>query len=354
MNGIFVGGFAIFSMFFGSGNLVYPLIVGAEYYSNITLVSIGFLLTAVGVPFLGLLALVRYQGSIEEFFKPLGYVGYRAITIFLLSIAGPFGAIPRNIAVAHGSIYQALPDVSLFAFSLCFCLALAIFTWQKQYVVSWIAYLMTPFKLGGLLALTIFGVYSLPPIQWAAETSNNFWPGLKEGYQTMDLIASFFFSSAIYTYLQRKSSENLGARAFGASIVGACMLVSVYFGFILLSAKGIDFLAGQSPQNFLSILSKVVFGQGGAYFTGFVVTVACLTTATILTSLFADLIPFGPRWLKILITVGLNFYFSLVGFAEIRIFLEKILIWIYPFLVVFTIWRLVCPGLCCSRSRLPS
>lgn len=355
MQGMLACGFAVFSMFFGSGNLVCPLILGVKFSPDVWGVLSGFIVTSVGLPLMGLLALVRYQGEVEEFFRPLGRIVGRAIPLLLISLLGPFGVVPRNITVAHGSMHIAMPDVSLFVFSACFCAALTLFIWHRERIVPLIAFIMTPLKLGGLACLIMTGLYVLPSLgNDNTFCSTDFWPGLMEGYQTMDLISSYFFSATIYMYLKQNSTHKLMTRAIGASLVGAALLACVYVGFLLLAAKSVNVLAGHPSERYLPILSHMVFGEWGAIFTGCVVTISCLTTATILSALFADALPLPQRWMQVAVTIALNFGISLVGFESIRTCLFAVLTWLYPFLVVFTAWRLFCPDSFCSKSPSPS
>lgn len=355
MQGMLACGFAVFSMFFGSGNLVCPLILGVKFSPDIWGVLSGFVVTAVGLPLMGLLALVRYQGRVDEFFRPLGPIVGRVIPLLLMCLLGPFGVVPRNITIAHGSMHVAMPGVSLLVFSTCFCAALTLFIWHRHRVVPIIAFLMTPLKLGGLSCLILMGVNVLPSLaDESVLKMSDFVPGLMEGYQTMDLIASYFFSATIYMYLKQNSTDKLMMRAVGASLIGATLLATIYVGFLFLAAQGVGVLMGHPSEHYLSILSNVVFGQWGAIFTGCVVTVSCLTTATILSALFADTLPLPQRWMQVALTIALNFGISLIGFEGIRTCLGAVLTWLYPFLVVFTAWRLFCPASFCSKSPLPS
>lgn len=350
MQGILACGFAVFSMFFGSGNLVCPLILGTSFSHDVMAVLLGFVVTAVGLPLMGLLGLVRHNGKVEQFFKPLGRIVGRGIPLLLIGLLGPFGVVPRNITIAHGSMHIAAPSVSLLLFSLCFCAALTLFIWHRDRVIPWIAFVMTPLKLGGLTCLIVAGLYFMPQLEMQnAFSSHHFFSGLQEGYQTMDLIASYFFSATIYMYLKQHSEHQLMRRAVGASLLGAGLLALVYVGFLVLAAQSTHILAEHPSERFLSILAQAVFGEWGAVFTGCVVTISCLTTATILSALFAEKLPFPKRWMQVATTIALNFGFSLLGFEGIRMCLGAVLTWLYPFLVVFTAWRLLCPGLFYSK-----
>src|SRR5690349_22076848 len=84
-------GFALFSMFFGSGNLVFPISVGVESQGHYLLGSLGILLTGVIVPFLGVLGMMLFKGDIMHFFSCFGKKGTFIFSLIALSLMGPFG-----------------------------------------------------------------------------------------------------------------------------------------------------------------------------------------------------------------------------------------------------------------------
>src|SRR5579872_2320269 len=96
-------GLAMFSMFFGSGNLVFPLVVGQTSEGHFGFAAIGILITGVLVPFLGILAMLLFNGSSKDFFGRLGNPAVFWFPLIALSLMGPFGVLARCITVAHGS-----------------------------------------------------------------------------------------------------------------------------------------------------------------------------------------------------------------------------------------------------------
>ena len=119
----FLYGFSIFSMFFGSGNLVFPLMVGVNNSDNWIASFLGFFLTGIILPFLGLFVIKLHKGNYTSFFSEAGSVAKFAIPLFTLSLLGAFGVIPRCIAVAHGGLEFLSYDISLLTFSIIFCTA---------------------------------------------------------------------------------------------------------------------------------------------------------------------------------------------------------------------------------------
>jgi branched-chain amino acid:cation transporter, LIVCS family len=124
-------GLAMFSMFFGSGNLVFPLVVGQLSEGHYMLAAFGILLTGVFVPFLGILAMLLFEGKTNEFFSLLGKYAPFWLSLICLSIMGPFGVLARCITVAHGAFQLIIPNTELWVFSLTACVMIFLLTVQK-------------------------------------------------------------------------------------------------------------------------------------------------------------------------------------------------------------------------------
>jgi LIVCS family branched-chain amino acid:cation transporter len=110
-------GLAMFAMFFGYGNLVFPIKIGMHVADKYALASMGLIITGVIVPILGLLSMVVYQGDRVKYFGLLGKWAPFTLTLLMLSLLGPFGVVPRCIIVAYGGISLLWPSLSLIIFS---------------------------------------------------------------------------------------------------------------------------------------------------------------------------------------------------------------------------------------------
>ena len=88
-------GMALFAMFFGSGNLIYPLHIGTVSQGAWPVATIGFLLAAVFLPFLGVSAMVLYKGSYDDFFNTIGKKKGFLLSLLLLTVWIPLGSAPR-------------------------------------------------------------------------------------------------------------------------------------------------------------------------------------------------------------------------------------------------------------------
>ena len=151
-------GFAIFSMFFGSGNVIFPLIVGKESGSHIAIALFGLLLTAVIVPFLGLFAMVNFDGNYFNFFKRLGKYPAWFLLIVIMGLIGPFGAIPRCVAISYSTFSTFIPSLSVVVFSVVSCILIFLCSYKRSYVVDVLGKYLTPLLLGVLSIVIIVGI----------------------------------------------------------------------------------------------------------------------------------------------------------------------------------------------------
>jgi branched-chain amino acid:cation transporter, LIVCS family len=216
-------GFAFFSMFFGSGNLVFPISVGQQGGSHYLLASLGIFLTGVLVPFLGVLGMTLHRGEMGDFFRYLGKTGTLIFSLLALSLMGPFGVLARCLTVAHGALQLIVPQVPLLATSLVLCLLIFFLTVNRTRIVSILGALLTPFLLISIGAIAYFGLtQGTLPEAGAGEAFAAFKNGFFQGYQTMDLLAAFFFSSFVIKHLQAAAPTSpMSAGLFCPSVAGS-------------------------------------------------------------------------------------------------------------------------------------
>ena len=103
---------AIFSMFFGAGNAIFPLILGKNTQDLCGIASLGLFCTGILGPILGLATASLYQGKIKDFFYGAGKWLGGFLMIITLALLGPFAVLPRCLTVAHAAFSQLIPDIS--------------------------------------------------------------------------------------------------------------------------------------------------------------------------------------------------------------------------------------------------
>lgn len=351
-----IAGFAMFSMFFGSGNLVFPLIMGARSLEQFPYATLGLFVTGAIIPFVGLISVIAYQGNRREYFGTLGSWAPFVFSLIILSLIGPFGVVPRCMLVAYGGVQLIWPQMEAWVFGIVFIGTTGVLIWQRHRVVDIIGRYLTPVKLGSILLLVIAGLFfsDTRPIG-ASDLSSmqSFVLGVTQGYQTMDLLASFFFSVTIVRYLRRcigddEDTKGLIKTSVLASLIGAVVLTFVYIAFVYLGAKYGNELMALKPENGLVAITGFIFkGTWATVLAATILFFACLTTATIVSSLFSDFITHDicrdriPREVGVIVTLGITYAVSLLGFGKIAIVLDKILTFFYPALLVFAIANLV-------------
>lgn len=352
---IFILGFSIFAMFFGSGNLVFPIQMGAACLDQWFIGFVGLLISGVLIPFAGVFVIKRYHGSYVDFFKELGSGAHIVIPLILLSLLGSFGVVPRCITVAFGGLHVLTDQIPLWVFGVCFCLICFFVGLRDTHMLSIIGKFMTPIKVGSLavvILIGIMGVSSLHPSTYSFKDSIEL--GLVQGYQTMDLIAGFFFSSLIFRHVERQCSANTSKKVIfwisaKASFIGACVIALAYAGLVYLGAGYQNILVGIHPTEMLPTLSLYLLGQYSTLIIAIAMGFSCLTTATALNNLYAD---FLHKLLKLkqehfvyvlMFTTVLSFLISLLNFQGITAFLVPVLKVLYPGLIIFTLISLVYP-----------
>ncbi|MCH1429887.1 MAG: hypothetical protein GWP59_07795 [Chlamydiales bacterium] len=346
-------GFAMFSMFFGSGNLVFPVLVGQQSNGHFAFASLGIFLTGVLVPFLGAIAMLLFKGKTEEFFGVIGKKASFIIPLFALSLMGPFGVLARCITVAHGSYAQLFPQVSLPMFSFAFCTIVFFATIKKSRVVTLLGGILTPILLLSLLLIAYQGLLQaeLPPME-AEAGFNAFKNGIFQGYQTMDLLAAFFFSTFVLQHIQSRMSAELTTStqlfklALSSSLIGMTILSFVYFLLVMLGATYANQLSSIAPEKMLGFIANLALGTQGSLVVCIAIVVACFTTGVVLSSLFADFIKKEISCDKLsfplssIITLVVAFSVSTLEFQGIASFICPILETIYPALIVLTVLNL--------------
>ena len=161
---VLVYGFSIFSMFFGSGNLVFPLQIGVETGNRWLIGFLGLFLTGIILPFLGLFVVKLHKGSYADFFGDAGTLARWLLPLFTLSLLGAFGVVPRCIAVAYGGIEHIFPNTSLQLFSMLFCVLCFVMCLSDRIMITLLGKWLTPILLLCLTILIVVGVVKAPTL----------------------------------------------------------------------------------------------------------------------------------------------------------------------------------------------
>jgi LIVCS family branched-chain amino acid:cation transporter len=345
-------GLAIFSMFFGAGNVLFPLTLGIDTKDQNFPALAGFLITAVGVPLIGVISAVLFKGDYDAYYQRIGKIPGFLLALFIMALIGPFGAMPRITAAAFASIEFYYPSASLVYFSLGAGITTYLLTYRKSRLLGLLSYILTPVLLGSLLLIIIMGLWTAthPPVG-DHTPYRAFSSGLVEGYQTMDLLATVFFSYVIIELLeQRMPALNEQKKILSITLKGGCLgmflIALIYSGLCLVSSTHAETLQGIPQAQIMTAIAYQLLGPAGSVVAAIAIILACLTTAMALAASFADFIhkdifmekfPYQPC---LFLTVAISTLISLLGFSGIMKFLVPILFICYPALIVLSICNL--------------
>lgn len=346
----FSTGLAMFSMFFGAGNITFPLIIGQTVEGGLLWALLGLIITAVLIPFSGLMSTVLFEGDYESFFKRIGKIPGMGIIVILICLIGPFGGIPRCITLTYSTLNVYFSGMHLLTFSVMSCLLIFLCSWKRHRILDLIGYVLSPLLILFLLSIIVKGVFfSCSDPMGVSHVVHPFLYGLQEGYNTMDLLASFFFSSLVYQRL--KSQEKGGSRSlflpiFKASLIGAALLSLIYVGFSYVAAHHAQALLGTPMDQLLGKIGQIVLGHHAGMVVCMSIALTCLTTATALTVICAEFLQkrickmrLRYEWalaIILLITIGIS---SLEFTGIVRLLLPVLQV-IYPALLILSLFNI--------------
>ncbi len=333
-------GLALFSMFFGAGNIIFPLLVGKMSGSETPAAVLGLGFSAVAFPFLGLIAMMLYGGNIHAFLQRLGKWPAIFLLLILQLSQGPVGAMPRLITLMHASLYAYLP-ISLPLFSLLICTFVFLLTVKPQKIIDLLGVVLTPLLLLTLGSIVIMGgILAPPPEQVVGGSVHYFAQGLKMGYQTMDLTAALLFATLILPHLSQGTNDPIviRRRMVQASLIASGLLMITYIG-LCWTAAHYSFLDA-APEALLQKISIEILGPFGGIISAAAVFLACLTTAISLAAVFSNYLKEDllknriQKSLSLLMTLMGTAMMATLGFSGIMKLWGPILEILYPSLIV--------------------
>ncbi len=290
---VMVVGFALFAMFFGAGNLIFPPLLGFTTGSGWLEAFIGFAITGIGLPLLGVMAMSRNDGEYEKFAGKVGS-GFSVVLGIIINLCiGPLFAIPRTGATTYELGFKPLfPGMSSLVATLIFFGITLFFVVKPSTVIDNIGKYLTPILLVTLFIIIIRGIIMPADSAMAIKDGIHFSNGFFEGYQTMDALAATLFSGIIISNIRDKGytddKEQMKMTIMAGMVSTTCLLL-VYGGLTYLGAKyAYLFPEGISMTELLIGITSAVLGNWGKIVLGLAVAFACLTTAIGLTTSVSD------------------------------------------------------------------
>ncbi len=338
-------------MFFGAGNVIFPLAVGQIAGTDTWPTIFGLLLTAVVVPFAGVFAMILYKGDTRAFFAKLGKWPGFLLGLLIILLLGPFGSAPRCIALMHSTINTLVP-VSQWNFNALTAVLIFVLSFQKKRLMEVLGLVLTPLLLVSLGIIIFMGLFSRPEIIALPSSGwDLFFFGLKEGYYTMDLLAAFFFSATVFHVIAEKKNlfhtiNTTRRLTIAAGLIGAILLAVVYIAFSWIAAFHASDVIIQK-ELLLHTVAYRIAGPIGSWLVALTVVLACLTTAIALLAACSDFLQTAVferkvsyHWILLGCTV-ITFFISMMQFSGIEAFLGPILQIAYPGLIALTMWSII-------------
>ena len=294
---MFVIGFALFSMFFGAGNVIFPPYLGMGSGPQWGLGFLCYYIADIGLALVALFSIFRRGGS-EGIVNPIGRIPATLLMCAIVLCIGPMLAIPRTAAMTFEFVAPLTNGFSSVLFSVIFFVVVFACTVRENSVVDIVGKILTPLLLIGLLFLIVRGTMSpLGTVIEEPHLENVASEGVKAGYQTMDVLATMLFGVLILHSAEGKGYHEHAEKrnvAIKSSLVAGVMLLVVYGGLTYLGAT-VSSIYDMSANRSTVVLGIVtgLLGQKGSALFAIVVALACLTTAIGLVSscsqYFADL-----------------------------------------------------------------
>ncbi|MDK8274619.1 branched-chain amino acid transport system II carrier protein [Varibaculum cambriense] len=358
---VLVTGLALFAMFFGAGNLIFPVMIGVESGVEQVPATIGFMLTGVLLPMAGMIAAATSSSGVLGIIERMShYPGLVFCWLIFLS-TGMLYAIPRTAAASFSMSFQASTGYShlaLFIYTLVFFGIAGYLCLNPRNVLDRIGGILTPALLILLAVIIITAVATMSPSEAAPIEKYASTPTLKgifDGYGTLDAIASFVFGVVIIRALRQKGFQP-GRQLFGVTalsgVIAAFFLGLVYFGLSMVGSR----VGRLNPDvkdggEGLAFAAQHLFGPAGRVVLGAIAILACLTTAIGLveasTQFFRGLFPQISRPVWVVLHVIISLAIANLGLEALVNVIVPVMMFCYPItimLVVTCILDIFIPG----------
>lgn len=340
---IIICGFALFAIFFGAGNLIFPPYLGVISGNNWGIANIAFLLSDPLLPILGVIVTALLGGQATDLGKRVSKHFSIIIGAISIILIGPLFAVPRTGATTHEIFVQSfVPTAPQWITSLIFFGLTLYIAIHSHTVIDAIGKYLTPILLFILLLVFIAAVIQ-PNAGFQTTTSAGlFSQSFKEGYQTMDALGAALMAGVVISdltrrgYTQKKEQHQM---MFGVGIVSFILLALVYSSLTYAGATVSTIYDStiQRPALLISLIEQLL-GSFGKVAMGIAVSFACLTTSVGLITTcghyFSTLTNGKLEYKKIVVvSVVLSFLLSLLGVDALLQLAVPVLSAIYPMVI---------------------
>lgn len=365
-NSLFIGSM-LFGLFFGAGNLIFPVFMGQQAGHNVVPAIIGFLITGIGLPLLGVagMGLTRSNSVFELSEKvntPFAYI----FTLLLYLTIGPFFATPR---LATSSFQMGLAPftpvanqkVVLAIFSVIFFAVSWWFARKPSKLMTYVGKWLTPIFLIllGILIVVAFAkpMGNLSSVPQGAYKSSPVLSGFTEGYNTMDALASLAFGVVVIDSIKDlgiNKPAQIAKETIKSGTISIILMGILYALLALIGAMSLGKLdLADNGGVTLAQVFSYYFGSVGSLLLAVIVIIACLKTSIGAISAFGDsMVEMFPRanyQVMIIVSSVLACIMANVGLTNIIKYSTPVLMFIYPIAIVLILLSVMSPILGHSR-----
>lgn len=355
-------GSMLFGLFFGAGNLIFPVHMGQEAGASTTLATLGFIITGVGLPFLGIVAIgFSKSNGLYDLASRVSQKYGLLFTMMLYLTIGPFFALPRTATVSFEIgltpfISADYYTISLLVFTLAFFFLAWVLSLNPSNIMVWIGKVLNPLFLV-FLAFLIVSAFIKPmgdiaalPIQESYQ-QNPIFKGFTEGYNTMDVLASLAFGIIVVNTIKNLGVTNttdIAKDTFKAGFISLVLMSIIYGSLAYLGATSLNqFPLSENGGIALAQISTYYFGSLGSILLAIIVTIACLKTAIGLISacaeMFNELFP-GISYRHFVHLFSLiSMLIANVGLTSIIKISVPVLMFLYPLAITLVILAFLSP-----------
>ena len=341
-------GFALFAIFFGAGNLIFPPYLGVTAGENWGIATLAFLISDPLLSIIAVMVVAALGGSALNVGRRVHPLFASALAAICVLLIGPIFAVPRTGASTHEIFVQSyFPEAPQWITSLVFFGIVLWITYKENSVMDAIGKYLTPILLL-ILFLIFVGAVLQPNASFAAtDRTGLFAQGFKEGYQTMDVLGAPLLAGVVMKDITRRGYLNKKDQfrmMFGVGIVAFILLALVY-STLAYSGASMSTVIDSTAQRaaMLTTIVKNLLGSWGQLAMGLAVCFACLTTAIGLTTTcgqYFEEVSKGKISYKktILVTVAVEFIISLVGVDSLINLAVPVLTFIFPIMIALILF----------------
>ncbi|MDM5285953.1 branched-chain amino acid transport system II carrier protein [Peribacillus frigoritolerans] len=340
-------GFALFAVFFGAGNLIFPPSIGLASGSDWLPALAGFILTGIVLPILGVVAVLNSKGKFEELTRPISPWFYKVFNLVVMIGIAMLVTVPRTAATTHEmGVHTLFPNVPSFVTMIVFFGLNFYFASDRSNLIDKVGQVLTPALFAILLFIVIKGTFDPLGAPVNTEIQNPFGHSFFSAYQTGDVFTGLLCASVFIGSIAAKGyaePSKMKQVVMNGTIVAGLGLLIIYGGLLYIGATGSGLFPNEmeSAQLVTGLVYKLL-GDYGTIALAIAVSLACLTTSIGITASIADFLSGLTKqkvsyrnWVIVVCTTGV--LMGLMGVEKIIDYSVPLFMGIYPVSIVIVL-----------------